>query len=76
MFYLFIVILAIAIWRWLKKETREITAGTVNRTGITVLLTVNKALDGVDDALGLNENYYNELVTRYSKTSTKKLVKG
>lgn len=73
MFYIILIIVAIIVWKWLKKETRIITAGTANRVGLTTIMAVNKALDGVDDAIGLNEKYYNELVARYNKNaSTKK----
>jgi len=72
MFYIILIILAIILWKWLKPETRQITAGTVNRLGLTSLMAANKCLDQVDDSLGLDQNYYNELVDRYSNASTKK----
>ena len=63
---LIIVILVFIVWKWFQDDTRTIIKGTINRTGEDTLLAANKGLDTVEETLGINDEYKQEILAKYS----------
>ena len=61
-------IIAFILWKWFSDDTRTIIKGTTNRAGEDTLLAANKGLDTVEETLGIDENYKQRILARYTNS--------